>query len=200
MRRITIVFAVAALATTLGAAPAARAQAPGSPRDLSLELVGQVMSTPATSIQYGYVSYLRGLSIFAGDTQNETTALFTFYTDTTTTRVIVNGPLKVIDREGTVTVYRNPSAGASFANPDSFRAGTPVLVAGLRQQVVIDTLSGAFTTVNLNTITSTSPFPAGSGQMQLGTAGERFRTYLAGQSNSPTPSAYIAGYTVAEGT
>jgi hypothetical protein len=169
--------------------------------DLSLELVGQVSNspagvTPATSDQYGYVTYLRGLPVFSGDTQDETTALFTFYTDTTTMRVINNGPIRIIDREGMLTIFRHATPGANFASPDTFRAGTPVLTAGLRQQVVIDTLTGAFTASNLDTITSTRPFAAGTLQLQLGEAGQRFKTLLSGHSNSPTPSAYMAGYTI----
>jgi hypothetical protein len=44
-----------------------------------VEIVGQVQNSapgvsPATSIQYGYVSYLRGLSVFSG-VPSETSAL-----------------------------------------------------------------------------------------------------------------------------
>jgi hypothetical protein len=170
-------------------------------RDVSFELVGQVQSSapgvsPATSIQYGYLSDLGGLPIFKAEPQNESTALFTFYTDTTTRRVIDNGPIRVINREGTMTIYSDPTAGGSFANPDSFRDGTPVLVAGLRQQVIVDTTTGAFTARNLNTIDSTSPFRGPSGTLQLGKAGARFRTIISGHVNAPgPPSAYMAGYT-----
>lgn len=78
----------------------ARSQATGSDtasagvttvHDLSLELVGQVTNsaagvTPATSIQYGYVAYLRGLPIFTADPPSEKTAPLTFYVQTTTTQ------------------------------------------------------------------------------------------------------------------
>jgi hypothetical protein len=170
-------------------------------RDLSLELVGQVTNsapglTPATSIQYGYVSYMRGLGIFTGDPQSEKTALFTFYVEATTTRVISDGPMKVISRDGTVTIYRDPSANGNFSNPSSFRDGTAVLVAGLRQQVVVDTVSGTFSALNLNTIISSSPFSAGSGQLQLGQPGDKFKTILNGHLNAQgPPSGYVAGYT-----
>lgn len=170
--------------------------------DLSLELVGQVTNsapgvTPATSIQYGYVVYLRGLPIFTAEPPSEKTALFTFYVQTSTTRVISNGPMKAISRDGAMTIYRDPSANGNFANPDSFRDGTPILVAGLRQQVVVDTLTGAFSTLNLNTIMSSSPFAAGSGQLQLGQPGDKFKTILNGQLNaSAPPSGYFAGYTI----
>lgn len=199
-------FAVAtALSTTTALAQQGKQGVPSDKsskvQDLSLELVGQVTNSPpgvspATSIQYGYIAYLRGLPIFSGDPQNETTALFSFYTQTTTTRVIVNGPLRVISREGTVTIYRDPSANGNFSNPDTFRDGTPVLVAGLRQQVIVDTITGSFSTLNLDTIMSTSPFPAGDAQLQLGVVGQRFKTILNGHLNSPAPSAYMAGYTL----
>jgi len=169
--------------------------------DQSLELVGQVTNsppgvTPATSVQYGYLAYLRGLPIFTGDPQSEKTALFTFYVQTTTTRVINNGPMRVISREGEMTIYRDPSANGNFSSPDSFRDGTPILVAGLRQQVVVDTLTGAFSTLNLNTIISSSSFPGGTGRLQLGQPGDTFSTILNGHLNaSAPPSGYFAGYT-----
>lgn len=171
-------------------------------RDLTLEIVGQVQTSasgvsPATAIQYGYLSYLRGLPIFKAEPQNESTALFTFYTDTTTSRVLNNGPIRVINREGTVTIYSDPAANGSFANPDSFRDGTPVLVAGLRQQVIVDTLTGTFTAQNLNTIISTSRFQGPNGTLQLGKTGDRFRTIIFGHLGSP--AGHIAGYTYSVG-
>jgi hypothetical protein len=169
---------------------------------VSLELVAQAINSPAgvvpaTSIQYGYLAYLRGLPIFNSGAQNETTALFTFYTETVTTRVISNGPLRVITREGKITIYRDPSANGNFSSPDSFRDGTPILVAGLRQQGIVDTLTGAFTLMSLNTIISSSPFATDSGEMQLGNPGAKFRAVFNGHLNSqPTPpTGYLAGYT-----
>jgi len=199
-------FAVVLVASTTGALAqgttrSVRSHDVRTVRDTSFELVGQVQSSapgvsPATSIQYGYLSDLGGLPIFKAEPQNESTALLSFYTDTTTNRVIDNGPIRVINREGTMTIYSDPTASASFANPDSFRDGTPVLVAVVRQQVIVDTTTGGFTTQNLNTIISTSPFQGPSGTLQLGRAGDRFRTIISGRQHAPgPPSAYIAGYT-----
>jgi hypothetical protein len=170
--------------------------------DVSLELVGQVINSPAgvspaTSIQFGYVAYLHGLPIFNSGPENESTARLTFFTDTTTLRVTNNGPLRIVSREGTVTLYDDPSANGSFAGPDSFRDGTPILLASLRQQVILNTLTGAFTALNVNKITRTTRFTAGSGEVQLGKVGGQFRTIISGQLNAtPPPSAYIAGYTI----
>jgi len=170
-------------------------------RDLTLELVGQVQNSapgvsPATSIQYGYLSQLRGLSMFKAQPAGESTALFSFYTDTVTTQVINNGPIRVINRKGTLAIYSDPAANGSFGNPESFRDGTVVLRAGLRQQVILDTTTGAFSAQNLNTIISTSRFQGPSGTMQLGKAGDRFKTVISGHVNAAgPPSAFMAGYT-----
>lgn len=202
MKRLFALAAAAfALAVTLTGGAGARSEQTKKVDDLTLELVGQVTNsaagvTPATSIQYGYVAYLRGGPIFKAEPQNESTALFTFYVATTTTRVINNGPLRIVSRDGTMTIYSDPSANGSFASPDSFRDGTPILVAGLRQQVILDTSTGAFSALNINTIMSSAPFSVGSGNLRLGEKGTTFRTVLSGHlSATSLPSAYIAGYT-----
>jgi hypothetical protein len=208
--RLFAVCAVAAIVFTSAAGTsAARDRENGDSErvDVSLELVGQVMGSPPgappTSTQYGYVAHLHGLPIFnPGPAESESTARLSFFTDTRTLRVTNNGPLRIISRDGTVTLYNDPSANGNFANPDSFRDGTPVLVASLRQQVIINTLTGAFTTLNVNKITATTPFEVGGEEVRLGKVGQQFRTFLSGQSNAaPPPVAHIAGYTIpAEGS
>jgi hypothetical protein len=171
-------------------------------RRLSLELVGQFQNsppgvTPATHIHYGYLSYIRGLSVFRGAPQNETTALFTFFSDAATPRVIANGPLRVVTRVGRLTIYRDASTNGDFARPLSFRDGTPVLVAQLRQQVVTDTVTGSLTTFHQNTIVSTRPFSVGRARVQLGRVRGTFRTFFSGHLTMPgPPSGYIGGYAI----
>jgi hypothetical protein len=171
-------------------------------RRLSLELVGQFQNsapsvTPPTHSHYGYLAYIRGLSVFTAATQDEKSALFTFYSDAATPRVIANGPLRVVTRVGRVTIYRDPSTNGDFARPASFRDGTPVLVAQLRQQVVTDTVTGSLTTFHQNTIVSTRAFRASRRLVRLGHVGQTFRTVLSGHVTMPgPPSGYIAGYAV----
>src|SRR5919204_2835182 len=180
--------------TALGARPVPQIRA------LSLELVGQFQNsppgvTPATHIHYGYLSYIRGLSVFRGAAQDETTAVFTFFADAVTPRVIPNGPLRIVTRVGKLTIYRDPSTNGDFAKPASFRDGTPVLVARFRQEVVNNTITGSFTTFHQNTIVSTRPFPAGGGKVQLGRVRETFRTFFSGHGNMPgPPSGFFGGY------
>ena len=170
--------------------------------DVALELVGQVMNpSPATSNQYGYLSFLNGVDgIFNPGPQNETTARFTFFTEATTTRVINNGALRIVNRTGTTTIYMHDTPG-NFADPDSFRDGTPVLTAALRQQVILDTIEGTFTATNINTVTSAATFALGDDEFRLGRAGDQFRTSINGRTNTtPTPAGFvIAGYAVAIG-
>src|ERR671936_2772615 len=85
--------------TALGARPVPQIRA------LSLELVGQFQNsppgvTPATHIHYGYLSYIRGLSVFKGAAQDETTALFTFSADAENLRVVTNGQFRLVKLSG----------------------------------------------------------------------------------------------------
>jgi hypothetical protein len=162
------------------------------------EIIGQVInSTPTTSTQFGYYTYIKGIDgLFAGAPENETTAWFTFHRETTNLRVTVNGPLRIISREGTTTVYLNAAPAGDFSNPDSFRAGTPIQISTLRQQVIVDTVSQTFTVVNQDTITSSTHFSVNGTTYQIGKAGDVFRTTKNGHLSGPVPSGYFAGYSV----
>jgi hypothetical protein len=123
------------------------------PGQVMFEFVGQVINVPntTTSDQFGYLSFIRGVSpIFNGTPQNEATAKFTFFRATTTERVISNGPLRIVNRTGTLTFYVDPASTPDFSNPSTFQSGSPILVARMRQQVVSDTANGVFTVVNEN--------------------------------------------------
>jgi hypothetical protein len=210
MKKLFVLVAAVLVASTLLTVAAfgreksrsGRAEKVTKLRDLSLELVGQLVNsppgvTPATHTHYGYLSYATGVTIFKGTPENETAALFTFYAEAATARVIIDGPLRVITRVGTVTIYRDLATNGDFANPETFRDGSPVLVATLRQQSILDTVSETFTTFHQNRITSTTPFPAGPGKVQLGVVGDRFTTVFRGHSNMPgPPSGYFAGYAI----
>ena len=191
------------LTTSLGVgllllAPSVRAQSgvPSSPL-IGYEVVGQVLNPSAQqSLQYGYLNFVRGLdriTTSAGAPVSESTALFTFYNDTVTERVINNGPIRVVDRTGTGTIYLG-SGNASFANSDTFRAGTPVQTYKLRHQVVIDTSTGYFTTTFEMTITSVQTFEIDGNPHRLGRPNSAYRLTVYGKLTSPSPpSAYIAG-------
>jgi hypothetical protein len=169
---------------------------------LSFEFVGQFVNsppgvTPATHTHYGYLSYIRGVRAFRAAPAGEATALFTFFAEGTTLRVIPDGPLRIVTRVGKLTIYRDPSGNGSFAKPETFADGTRVFVATFRQQVVLDTVTNAFTTFHQGTITSTRPFSSGGGRLQLGRRGQTFTIAFSGHGAMPgPPSGYIGGYAV----
>ena len=210
MKKVFVLVAVVLVASTLTTVAAFGRETSRSEqtekvtklKDLSLEFVGQLLNsppgvTPATHAHYGYLSYISGVRAFNGTPENETTALFTFYAEAATVRVIANGPMRVITRVGMVTIYRDPTTNGDFANPETFRDGTRVLVATLRQQSIVDTVSNTFTTFHQNRITSTTPFPARQGKVQVGVVGDRFTSGFTGHLNMPgPPSGYFAGYAV----
>ena len=154
-----------------------------------MEYVGQVINgtpTPASSSQFGNLQAVSGV---------DPSLQFTFYTQAETVKAVANGPLRIIDRTGTTTIYLTSEPG-DFTNPDSFRSGLPVQVSTLQQQVIVDTSTGAFTVVNVNTITSTTEFLSEGEEVQLGKVGQSFRTALNGHLNAPgmSPTGWFGGY------
>jgi hypothetical protein len=186
----------------------------GAPRlttplgDIAFEVVGQVSNpSPTTSQQYGYLSLVNGLGaeqIFTAATpagQNETTALFTFFTDAITERVIANGRLRIVNRTGTTTIYHDDSPDGNFADRETFRDGTPIVTIDYRQQVILDTVEGTFTVVNLNRVISSEAFTLGDEKFRLGKARDQFRVFYSGAPPTGTPAGagVFAGYAVAIG-
>lgn len=164
------------------------------------ELIGQVKNTPGTpptSVQYGYLPYINGLTMeqtfAAGSVQNETTAFFTFYNESKTVRSIVHGRWTIVTREGTSTVYYHdvPHGDLTTPNPDSFRDGVPVMTSTWRHQVIFEpSPSGLFFVTFSNAITSTTPVTVGGQGVRLGKAGDEFRIHLVG---GPDPAGLVNG-------
>ncbi|HSP17966.1 MAG TPA: hypothetical protein VLQ79_00515 [Myxococcaceae bacterium] len=154
------------------------------------EYVGQVINGgaggPSASVQFGN---LLGSPCAAPD------ASLTFFTEATTTRTTSNGPLRILDRVGTTSIYLAPAPG-DFAAPETFRTGALVQTSRLEQQVIVDTSTGAFTVLNVNTVTPGGTKPAGWTCEPLLRPGARIRTELRGHVNTPggTPSGWFGGF------
>ena len=200
MRRRNLKVFLALVMLTTASVPALPDTSKNAADGVSMELVGQVNNAGASSFQFGYLTYINGIdtaTIFSGTPQNETTALFSFHNDTTTRRVIDNGPMRIIDRDGTSTIYLNTVPDGDFANPASFTDGTPVLAASLRHQVIIDTVTGSFTATFVLTVTSNESFSLGDENFRLGKVGQTLRLTFIGHLNTPAPPAgHIAGFVV----
>ena len=197
-RRLTAALAVATVALA-GARCAAGTELWADPQGrVLMELIGQVTNpSPTTSLQYGYVTAVDGLdpaALFAGDVANDGSARLTFFNDSTTLRVTNVGPLRIVERSGTMTLYLRDEPGASFADPASFAVGAPVLLADFRHQVVLDTTSGTFTTFFACTVRTSAPFELDGRTHRLGHPGAHFRVVVNGKSNPGGPGQFaIAG-------
>jgi hypothetical protein len=64
--------------------------------------------------------------------------------------------------------------------------------------VIVDTSTGAFTVVNINTIITATEFLSDGDEIHLGKAGQLFRTVLNGHLNAPgmLPTGWFGGYAV----
>lgn len=166
---------------------------------VALEFIGNVNNSGTNSNQFGYFSFVTQLPAFNGTPENAATANFTFYTEAVTQRVTNNGTLRIVDRIGTTTVYLT-SSPANFADPESFRSGIPIQTSTLEQQVILDTTTGDFSVVNINTVTDSSEFSLSGQLYQIGKPGNRFRTILRGKTNAAAPPGFfMAGYAVGAG-
>ena len=183
------------------------------------EFIGQVKNLPpagpglpATSVQYGYISHVRGLGddqiYLGGVPQSEASALLTFYNDSVTEKVTNHGSLKIVVREGTTTIYYNPvpSGDLTTPNPDSFRQGDAVLTTKWRHQVIFDAnpspnagdppRTNLFFVTWWHTITSSTSFTLGNQSVSLGRVNQTFRQHLVGGVDfTGKVNGKFAGYT-----
>src|SRR3984893_14083503 len=77
-----------------------------------MEYVGQVINgipAPASSTQLENLHGVAGV---------DSSLQFTFYTEATTVKAVANGPLRIVDRTGTTTIYLASTPG-DFSNPTS---------------------------------------------------------------------------------
>jgi hypothetical protein len=165
--------------------------------EIGYEVIGQVLNPSAqASQQYGYLNFVRGLDRITnsvGAAVSESTALLTFFNDTTTQQVINSGPMRVVDRTGTGAIYFG-TGNANFANPATFKLGTAVQNYSLRHQVVIDTTTGYFTTTFEMTVSAVKDFEVDGTTYRLGHPGTVYRVTVFGKLTTQSPpSAYIAG-------
>lgn len=188
------------------------------PNEAMFEFVGQVKNLPAaapglpaTSVQYGYLSHIQGLTddeiYTTGVPQNEASAHFTFYNDSVTEKITNHGSLRIVIRQGTTTIYYNPLPHGDLTtpNPDSFREGTPILTTTWRHQVIFDTnaspdptapaRTGLFFVTWWHTITSATPVQLGDHKLLLGLVGGKFMQNLVGGIDfTGTVNGKFAGY------
>jgi hypothetical protein len=110
-----------------------------------LGFVGQFEQNDENFTGYGYLTSIRGLdtsSLFA-DTGQESveTARFTFYATALLVSRNVLGNVFAVDVEGDLSFFFQETGGATFSNPESFRAGTVIARDHLRLQDVLTVIA-----------------------------------------------------------
>jgi hypothetical protein len=98
----------------------------------TVEFRGRIDQTGDTGelfTSYGYLTRVTKTEqshLFDNTPYNETTALLTAYATGDLSSRILDMSVHSLDIIGTMTVYQRASGGASFADPASFKVGTPV--------------------------------------------------------------------------
>jgi len=148
-RRVMAASAVVAGAGLASAPAAAQAAAGGQAVSLgpsgttTVEFRGRVTQSGNTGqsfTSYGYLTRASNAddsSLFAGTSLNETTALLTAFATGELRARTVDTSVHSLDIVGTLTVYQRSSPGASFGDPSSFQAGTPVALYDMTLQDVL---------------------------------------------------------------
>ena len=204
------VFAGAGLAIAPTATAAAdtggQAVSLGDSGTTTVEFRGRVTQSGSTGQSFTSYGYLIRASnadqsdLFAGTTLSETTALLTAYATGDLQARTTDDVVHALDIVGTMTVYQRSSPGATFADPLSFKVGTPVATYDMTLQDILTvilpntglpTLSGDM----VQTAAQTLSGPL-AGQ-KFGRKGTRLRFFATGLghklTDAPTAQLEIAG-------
>ena len=169
----------------------------------TVEFRGRVTQSGTSFTSFGYLiraSHADQSGLFSGTDLSEATALLTAYATGDLQARTTDGVVHALDIVGTMTVYQRSSPGASFNNPSSFQAGTPVARYNMRLQdilTVIATNTGLPTLTGdmLQTFAHALSGPL-AGQT-FGRKGTRLRFFATGLGNktddAPTAKLEIAG-------
>jgi len=136
-------------------------------------------------VGYGYLTAAQGTTdadLFASAAQNDTTALLTAYAVGELVRRTVDQSVHALDIEGTLTIYQRSAPGASFADPASFREGTPVAQFDITLQDIVTVFTAGRGLPTLNgdmRQTAADQLNGGPGRM-FGHPGLRARLFATG--------------------
>ena len=108
------------------------------------EIIGRVDQDGVNFTAYGYLGHTYGIAddlLFSTSNplnRNESTARFTFRSNTTLTSRYVISNVFVVDSAGSLIIYFNSSPHGTFGNPSSFDDGTPIYTATMRAHDVLN--------------------------------------------------------------
>src|SRR5215831_17734927 len=213
-RRVMTASAVAAglgLASVPAAAEAAaggQAVSLGPSGTTTVEFRGRVAQSGDTGQSFTSYGYLIRASnadrgdLFAGTPLSEETALLTAFAtgDLKARTVDKSMSVHALDIVGTLTVYQRSSPGATFDDPSSFQAGTPVAVYDMTLQDVLTVfapLQGLPTLTGDMVQTAAQTLSGPLAGQKFGSKGTRLRFFATGlghkTSDAPNSQLEIAG-------
>jgi hypothetical protein len=192
--------AAAAVGVTAEAAVAADPSRVGlsHPGTVAVEFRGRIEQSQGESfVSYGYLTRVAGLSrtsLFRGE-PSEATALFTAYATGRLAARTSDQVVHALDIVGTLDVHQRQTPGATFASPDSFRAGRRVATYALRLQDVLTVFApakGLPTLVGDMRQTRSRRLAAPSASKRFGEDGARLRMDATGLGTLTDPVALNA--------
>jgi hypothetical protein len=175
----------------------------GASGTTTVEFRGRVTQSGQSFTSYGYLiraSHADQSDLFSGAALSEKTALLTAYATGDLRARTTDDVVHALDIVGTMTVYQRSSPGASFSDPSSFKAGTPVARYDMTLQdilTVIATNTGLPTLTGdmLQTLAHALSGPLSS--QTFGRKGTRLRFFATGLGHklteAPTAQLEIAG-------
>jgi hypothetical protein len=174
----------------------------------AIELIGKIDQDGLAFKGYGYLTYISGVpddQMFTDPiNRSEATARFTFASSAQMTARSVIETIFVLNAAGSTTIYFNEKPGASFEDPNTFAAGTPIAVSSERWQNIISVQApdtAIATGVSEFTETTVNPFTLNGEQYQLGHVNLTLRFSYTGQAKRtdkilPRSTIVIAGNAV----
>ena len=176
---------VTAQTLVIGVPPAAAAEPAAEPvvgstgkGRTAVELLAKIDQEATEFIGYGYLTFIHGLNLDQLFTDpsapSESTARFTVHSSASLVSRVALGDVHALDLKGSMSIYFDPNGGASFEEPDSFKAGTRIMAAKVTMQDILSVIApnqGIPTLGGDVRQTLTEPFTLEGTDYQLGRVG-----------------------------
>ena len=193
---VTVIFSIilmAPLTQASGIAAALSAGSAGGGRN-AFENIGRIDQNGGSFTGYGYLSYISGLDqtlLFIDPAvHSPETAHFTFYSTASLTARDILGTIFTINSLGTVSIYYQTTPTGTFADPNSFKAGTLIATYNIRGQDILSVQApnlGIAIGFSEMEQTAAVPFNIGNAQQQFGQVGLLLRSFYTGEATRTDP-------------
>jgi hypothetical protein len=185
------------------AADGGQAVSLGDSGTTTVEFRGRVTQSGTSFTSFGYLiraSHADQSGLFSSTPLSEKTALLTAYATGDLRARTTDDVVHALDIVGTMSVYQRSGPGASFSNPSSFQAGTPVARYDMTLQDILTVIAlntGLPTLTGDMLQTAAQPLSGPLANKKFGRKGTRLRFFATGlghkTDDAPTAHLEIAG-------